>query len=84
MAAAVRARRGLLNPREPAAPTLAYEQDFDAGPARVEFVLDTDRGYILQSTHWGMGEYDVPVAFAGVPDWQSRTVSTVSVVDAAP
>jgi hypothetical protein len=31
-----------------------------------------------------MGEYDVPVAFAGVPDWQSRTVSSVSIVDGAP
>lgn len=93
--APARARAGMLRAfaslpgvevvaREGEQTTLAYEQDFDAGPARVEFVLDTDRGYILQSTHWGMGEYDVPVAFAGVPDWQSRTVSTVSVVDAAP
>lgn len=64
--------------------TLAYEQSFEAGPARVEFVLDTARGYILQSTNWGMGEYDEPVPFEGVPDWQSRTVSTVSVVDTAP
>jgi hypothetical protein len=64
--------------------TLAYEREFEAGPARVEFILDTARGYIVQSTNWGMGEYDEPVAFEGVPDWQSRTVSTVSVVDAAP
>lgn len=64
--------------------TLAYERGFEAGPARVEFVLDTARGYIVQSTNWGMGEYDEPVAFDGVPDWQSRTVSTVSTVDAAP
>ncbi|WP_163620222.1 hypothetical protein [Microbacterium sp. B35-30] len=64
--------------------TLAYERDFEAGPARVEFVLDTARGYVVQSTNWGMGEYDEPVAFEGVPDWQSRTVSTVSIVDSAP
>ncbi|WP_141893500.1 hypothetical protein [Microbacterium kyungheense] len=64
--------------------TLSYEQHFEAGAARVEFVLDTARGYILQSTHWGMGEYDEPVAFEGMPDWQTRTVSTVSVVDSAP
>lgn len=64
--------------------TLAYEQHFEAGPARVEFVLDTARGYVVQSTNWGMGEYDEPVAFDGVPDWQSRTVSTVSIVDSAP
>lgn len=64
--------------------TLAYVQDFEAGPARVEFVLDTARGYILQSTDWGMGEYGQPAAFEGVPDWQSRTVSTVSIVDSAP
>lgn len=64
--------------------TLSYEQGFDAGTARVEFVLDTSRGYILQSTHWGMGEYDDPVPFDGMPEWQSRTVSTVSVVGSAP
>ena len=50
----------------------------------VEFVLDTARGYVLQSTNWGMGEYDEPVVFEGVPDWQSRTVSTVSIVGSAP
>jgi hypothetical protein len=64
--------------------TLAYEQPFEAGPARVEFVLDTAHGYIVQATHWGMGEYDEPVAFDGMPSWQSRTTSTVSVVDSAP
>lgn len=64
--------------------TLAYEREFEAGPARVEFVLDTARGFILQSTHWGMGEYDDTARFEGVPPWQSRTVATVSVVDTAP
>lgn len=64
--------------------TLSYEQEFEAGAARVEFVLDTAHGYIVQSTHWGMGEYHEPVDFDGMPDWQSRTVSTVSVVDSAP
>ncbi|MDY0909977.1 hypothetical protein [Microbacterium sp. CFBP9034] len=64
--------------------TLAYTRDFEAGPSRVEFVLDTARGYIPESTHWGMGEYGAAVGIEGAPDWQSRTVSVVSVVDSAP
>lgn len=63
--------------------TLDYRWQSDSGIARMTFDLDTVRGLIIAVTNWGtttdgLGSLD------GSPEWRSRTMLDISVVDAAP
>jgi hypothetical protein len=63
--------------------TMGFNRGTAAHPDELEFVLDTQHGYILSVTSWG--RYSSSGSSTdGSPPWASRTESTVSVVDAAP
>lgn len=63
------------------ATTLRFDRGAKGRPSLLEFVLDTENGYILSVTDWGRA---APMEEEGAPRWHSRTTSHVEVVDSAP
>lgn len=63
--------------------TLRYERTRTNGDtSAIDFVLDTERGYVLEVTSWPYGVD--PDGEPTAPRWSSRTTATISVVDSAP
>lgn len=64
--------------------TLRFDRGTKDRPSVLEFVLDTERGYIVSETDWGGVDPATSAGPESPPNWQSHSEASITVVDSAP
>lgn len=64
--------------------TMRFDRGTEKNPSVLEFVLDTERGYIVSETDWGSADPKAATDPESPPRWQSNSEASITIVDSAP